>query len=251
MDTGGWDGAFDEMDPGDTGWSDPPAEFDAGLPIPDDGLPIADDGLPLSDDGPPLPDAGPPDFPGLDPAYDHQYDFGDLGEGVSEPVDPDDGFEPLDGDYPHDLMGEVDQPMLDPETPETSETPHAPEMPVVGTDPDLALPSDDGQWLESIFPPALDLVDPPVPFDGFPWADPAILGSLDGASGVGADGYGLPPDTWLTTTPGELAAFDAGYDGLGAAGGSDWAASGASWATLATSDDPATSCLARWWATPA
>ncbi|BBH69604.1 hypothetical protein ACTI_62890 [Actinoplanes sp. OR16] len=78
---------------------------------------------------------------------------------------------------------------------------------------------------EDLFPPALDLGELPEPVDGFPWIDTATLGAPDAA------GFTPPLDP---VTPDELAAY--AHTGQPA-----------DWATLAESDDPATSALARWW----
>ncbi len=128
--------------------------------------------------------------------------------------------------------------------------------PAVGTEPDLDPVGDDPSWLDPAFPPALELAEAPEPVDGYPWADPGLLGdgpagddgtgpaSPDGAAdgldsgldnggldGGGLDDGGVPPVTDLLS-----------YDGLDpqVAGGDPWGA-------LAASDDPATSSLARWW----
>ncbi|KUL30887.1 hypothetical protein [Actinoplanes awajinensis] len=76
------------------------------------------------------------------------------------------------------------------------------------------------------FPPALDVGDLPEPVDGFPWVDATTLGS--------ADTYTPPLET---VDPLALAA----HAGVEIPDGAD------PWATLAASDDPAISALARWW----
>ena len=86
--------------------------------------------------------------------------------------------------------------------------------------PEIAEPAGD-------FPPTLD-VDLPEPVDGFPWIDTATLGSADPA------GFTAPTEP---VSPQELAA----YAGVDLDGDAD------PWTTLAASEDPATSALARWW----
>jgi hypothetical protein len=96
----------------------------------------------------------------------------------------------------------------------------------VGADPDhTAEPHGPAE----LFPPALD-VPLPEPVDGYPWADPALLG---GAA------IGAPPDA---------PASAADPAGLAAYAGVELPPDADPWAVLADSDDPATSALARWWA---
>lgn len=103
---------------------------------------------------------------------------------------------------------------------------------VPGTDPDVSpLEAFAAGWGDPVFPPVLELADPPTPVDGWPWGDAALLGSADPA-GVGD----LPGVEWSVPSPGDLAA----YGGLGSTAGADWAG-------LIGSDDPAVSGLARWW----
>ena len=91
--------------------------------------------------------------------------------------------------------------------------------------PDLAEPDIVGTT--DMFPPSLD-VELPEPVDGFPWIDTATLGSADPA------GFTAPAEP---VSAQEIAA----YAGADIDGDAD------PWATLAASEDPATSALARWW----
>jgi hypothetical protein len=81
---------------------------------------------------------------------------------------------------------------------------------------------------ESAFPPAVE-IDLPEPVDGFPWIDTGSLGVVDPTVLAGTH---LEP-----VDPHELAE----YAGTELPPGAD------PWATLAESEDPATSALARWW----
>jgi hypothetical protein len=108
----------------------------------------------------------------------------------------------------------------------------------VGADPDAEPAShldtgDTGQ--DPPFPPALDW-QAPEPVDGPPWADPGVLGHGALADLTLLPGVGDHPGS------AELLA----YAGLDDPGG-HVAPGGDHWATLMTSDDPATSTLARWW----
>jgi hypothetical protein len=100
---------------------------------------------------------------------------------------------------------------------------------LVGADPDVDPSADD--WHHDPFPAAVELTDPPEPIDGYPWSDAATLGGGPHEHPT-ADhgGYGAPPSAELLE-----------YAGL------DQPADGDAWATLLSSDDPATSSLARWW----
>jgi hypothetical protein len=163
--------------------------------------------------------------PDLDPgAGSHD---GGLGLEYGELSDDDAaGAEPADGSGadPFSDVDEDDQqaPALDPD-------------PVPGTDPDLDLVGDDPDWAaEDVFPPQLEIGEPPEPVDGFPWSDPAVLGEQHDLS---------------VQDPGEPAAQPGGsagdlfdYDGQSVPDGVD------PWQALAGSDDPATSSLARFWA---
>ncbi|BCJ69070.1 hypothetical protein [Polymorphospora rubra] len=103
----------------------------------------------------------------------------------------------------------------------------------VGADPDLDPHGDGESWPDSTFPPALDLGAPPEPVDGFPWTDADTLGAGDAAP--------LPD-------PGTAYADAPPADDLAAYAGTETPAGGDPWTTLAASDDPATSNLARFWA---
>lgn len=91
--------------------------------------------------------------------------------------------------------------------------------------PDVAETSE-GSESVSDFPPALDVGDLPEPVDGFPWVDAASLGTADFTT----------PETDPVAAQ-DLAAYAATDLPPGADG----------WETLAASDDPAVSALARWW----
>ncbi len=148
------------------------------------------------------------------PAHSDEPDL--TGHDTDLPHDPD---PPQDADVPHqsDLVDDTDQP-----TP----TEH-----LVGTDPDLPADGHSG-WHEGYFPPALDLDARPEPADGYPWADPDVLGDAP----AGHDDAG--PTSGGAAAPGDLFAYagiqppPAGVD---------------PWAHLLASDDPATSTLARFW----
>lgn len=196
-----------------------------------------------------------PDYGGLDPVADEPgWPEPDLDAAAVEPdgagfgaadlaVGGDAGFADAEG-------FDLGDPVADPPaglgvTGAAESGDPAGEVPLVGGDPDREPLGDDPGWFEALFPPRLDLLDPPAPVDGPPWADPEVLGGQALAEGGPTldwygPGYGLVPSGgWLAPTPGELGAFDAG-----------WAAAPASpggWAGLLGSDDPATSGLARWW----
>jgi hypothetical protein len=74
----------------------------------------------------------------------------------------------------------------------------------------------------------VDVGELPEPVDGFPWIDTGSLGAVDPAT--------ITEHT-DPVRPEELAE----YAGEQIPPGAD------PWATLADSDDPATSALARWW----
>jgi len=99
--------------------------------------------------------------------------------------------------------------------------------PPPGADPDVPAGAD--EWPDPQFPPLLDPAGVPTPVDGWPWADPQLLG--DGGP-VGAAVPHVDP-----VDPVDLA----GYAGVDAAAGGDL------WAALLASDDPATGALARFW----
>ncbi|NMO52703.1 hypothetical protein HH310_16080 [Actinoplanes sp. TBRC 11911] len=90
--------------------------------------------------------------------------------------------------------------------------------------------AEDPAWTDpvDVFPPSLDVGELPEPVDGFPWIDTGSLGVV-----TPADLH----DHTDPVRPEELAE----YAGEPIPPGAD------PWATLAASDDPATSALARWW----
>ncbi|WP_030446006.1 hypothetical protein [Actinocatenispora sera] len=155
------------------------------------------------------PDAGSHD------GDDLGLEYGELSDGDATDGHEADAFSDVDED-------DQQAPALDPD-------------PVPGTDPDLDLVGDDPDWAaEDVFPPQLEIGEPPEPVDGFPWSDPAVLGeqhdlSVQGPGEAAAQPSGSPDDL-----------FD--YDGQSAPEGVD------PWQALAGSDDPATSSLARFWA---
>jgi hypothetical protein len=103
---------------------------------------------------------------------------------------------------------------------------------VVGTDPDVDSGADDPGWHDTSFPPPLGWDGVPEPVDGFPWSDPDVLGhEFADPAGQIYGGYGAPAVSELLE-----------YAGLDVPTGGD------AWAQLLSSDDPATSSLARWWA---
>ncbi|ROT29556.1 hypothetical protein [Micromonospora sp. HM5-17] len=107
-----------------------------------------------------------------------------------------------------------------------------PADPPVGADPDLDPYGDPAQWPPTDPGPVEGFGPAPEPVDGFPWADPDLLGP---------PGDGPAPDpsvvTGGTPRPDELAEYAA----------ADLPDDGDPWSALAASDDPATSALARFW----
>lgn len=79
--------------------------------------------------------------------------------------------------------------------------------------------------------------EPPV--DGPPWADASFLGPEPGAEPLAGDNRIRDDDG------------DAALHSLLAYAGEEASTDENSWATLLTSEDPATSTLARWWLPPA
>ncbi|MEV0731874.1 MULTISPECIES: hypothetical protein [Polymorphospora] len=176
-----------------------------------EGLGPADSDLPADD----LPDE---ELPGDVPAagtFGAPLGYGDL---VDQPVDA----EPID----------ADDTGLDEPAP-AAESGLGPADAPVGADPDLDPHGDGESWPDSTFPPALDLGAPPEPVDGFPWTDADTLGAGDAAPLA-------DPGTAYTDAP--------PADDLAAYAGTDTPAGGDPWTTLAGSEDPATSSLARFWA---
>ncbi|MEU4620534.1 hypothetical protein AB0G04_11225 [Actinoplanes sp. NPDC023801] len=133
-------------------------------------------------------------------------------------------------DFDFDLPDDVDVPQLPLADHVDVDPPDLPDLPDL-PDPDTAdvpaLADISAVADDPAFPPALD-VDLPEPVDGFPWIDPATLGAADPA------GF-LPPVENVTAE--ELAA----YAGVDIPDGAD------AWSVLASSDDPATAALAKWW----
>jgi hypothetical protein len=197
-------------------------------------------------------DPGGPGHPGGDdePATGHGH-LGTSDEAYPDddpfaPADHDDhvgyaGAEGLDADHdgplPHDQV-QVDPLGL--------------EYPV-GADPDIGV-GGDVDWPQHAFPPPLDLPDVPEPVDGYPWADPRLLGSDvavdDHSAPVGEpdrysapDGYGEPDDHRPPVA--DLYEY-AGEEYAGEEYAGD--ESGGGWPELIASEDPATGALARWWA---
>ncbi|BCJ35399.1 hypothetical protein Athai_29020 [Actinocatenispora thailandica] len=201
-------------------------------------------------------DSGDPVTGGLDGDELAEHGLGDHGYG-DEHLDVDQHDQDLDPDTgSHDGAGDglgleygelsdddgrgepTDVPGTDPFSDVDEDDQQAPDLdpdPVPGTDPDLDLVGDDPAWAaEDVFPPQLEIGEPPEPVDGFPWSDPAVLGeqhdlSVQSPSDPGAQPAGSAADL-----------FD--YDGRSVPDGVD------PWQALAGSDDPATSSLARFWA---
>jgi|GEM_PF-1769771 hypothetical protein len=108
--------------------------------------------------------------------------------------------------------------------------------PPVGADPDAGPYGDPARWWPPVGPePFGGFVGAlPEPVDGFPWVDPDLLGSARGG-----------PE------PAEAVVAEAPYpDDLADYAAVDLPVDGDPWSTLAASDDPATSALARFWAPP-
>jgi hypothetical protein len=174
-------------------------------------------------------DAGLPD-PDLD--YDTPgHDTDGFGDEAEPGDDPDDGH--ITGGGEPDEIG-------DGAGPELADDARLPTLdrdlqdPVPGTDPDLNPFADDESATADPFPRALDFAQPPEPVDGMPWTDPDLLGDDDTVPLPDPTaGYEeSPPVTDLYT-----------YDGMEPSpDDSD------PWASLADSEDPATSSLARFWA---
>jgi len=196
----------------------------------------------------------PADQPDFDGAADGE--FGDLNpdhpEGDDYPVegfgaaDPDPGLpDEQPGPIGYDGFG-ADPPRFDPYA---EADPYAgfgpdgsPEVPAevgfgsadppVGADPDLDPYADTAQWAGPLWaePPGEGLGPPPEPVDGFPWADPELLGE--------------PVATPVEPTPSGSAP---GPDELADYAGERLPADGDPWSALVASEDPATSTLARFW----
>ena len=148
--------------------------------------------------------------------------------GHEAPYQADDHYQWTD-DHDHPVYEEHDQaaPVADHHDQQPAEPDHEP-TPAAAHDtvPDTA---DDPA---GVFPPAVDVGDLPEPVDGFPWIDTGSLGLADpGAVDAIAAHAALNP-----VDPHELAEYAA----------TDLPPAADPWATLADSDDPATSSLARW-----
>ncbi len=121
--------------------------------------------------------------------------------------------------------------------------------PIPGIDPDLdSLARLDEVGLDNpgVVSNAMPFEDSPIdepPIDGPPWTDASLLGPGPGAEPV-AGGDRSKDDT--TVEDGEAA-----LNSLLAYAGEENGTNDDPWATLLTSDDPATSTLARWWLPPA
>ncbi|GIF13509.1 hypothetical protein [Actinoplanes teichomyceticus] len=141
------------------------------------------------------------------------------------------------GDFDdHDLPGLTDHDDLpgihepaDTPAPEEDLGPDPHEHPTDPPAPDHEHPADPpapGDTAGDDFPPPLHVDELPEPVDGFPWIDTATLGD---------------PDTYQPPhEPVDPAAL-ADHAGIDIPDGAD------PWTTLAASDDPAVSALARWW----
>lgn len=183
----------------------------------------------------------PDDMPGSGLGHDPQVSDYAMPDGpeLTEPehegslpdADPD-GGDPDDVDE----SAWTDGPVLTDEAADDHPTP-GPDLdnPVPGTDPDVSPLADDESWNADPFPQALTFDQPPEPVDGLPWSDPSLLGDGEAAS--------LPvPAAGLEKSPpvADLYAYDA----------AEYLPDGSDpWVSLAGSDDPATSSLARFWST--
>lgn len=153
---------------------------------------------------------------------------GDAGLGAADEYDDGEPAPVTDAAGPHDVAEPDVEGGVDP----LAEVPF-------GGDPDLAAAGDDAGWYDTSFPPHLELADAPEPVDGYPWTDPATLGDSAMLGDAGSPGdYEPAYDGDGGALPADLAA----YDGVEVPDGGD------PWAALLGSEDPATSALARWWA---
>ena len=123
--------------------------------------------------------------------------------------------------------------------------------PTPGTDPDhdsLARLDEVGLDDPGDVPQAVSSEEPPSeepPADGPPWTDASLLGPEPGGEPVA----GSEPVAGGDRTKDE--GGDAALNHLLAYAGEEASTDDNPWATLLTSDDPATSTLARWWLPPA
>lgn len=182
----------------------------------DDDAGADDVGADIGDPDVDLPGVEPTDFDGIDPET----------AGTGDDL----GVDSIDGGPAEDFAS-----YLDGETEITDDVPLDADLPdpVPGTDPDRNWLTDDPAWAADPFPPALEFDHPPEPVDGWPWSDPTLLGVADMPALPEPD-IGYPPGPPVS----DLYAYDAAEPQPG----------DDSWASLAGSDDPATSSLARFWA---
>jgi hypothetical protein len=159
---------------------------------------------------------------------------GDGPDGLDTPdLDGDDGGDDLDGEpttAAYDVDALVDEPYdggpAATDQPDGDDGPADAAADPVGADPD-ADPYADGTWPAPEFPATLDLGVPPEPVDGFPWIDPAALGDPSAAPADALD-FTAPTEPADASDLTAYAALDPGAD-------------------PATSDDPATAALAKFW----
>jgi hypothetical protein len=191
-----------------------------------------DDPLGHDPDGP---DAGHQPGPDLthEATFDDETSAGHGHFGAAGDVYPED--DPFAAGH-HDDAGPHD--VVHDEVPADHDPPVADEHQLVdhpvGADPDVD-PRADGDWHSPEFPPTLDIHDAPEPIDGYPWSDPQVLGA--GLPDGTIDDSGYHEAAWQHPPIGDL--YD--YAGDEQATGID------GWHALLSSDDPATSSLARWW----
>ncbi len=257
-DADGFGGDFGADFDGTDGHADAPDEYaDAGTApadVPGDGDDLAPEQVPPDEYAAPEPhDADPADSAGDEPVaphddgglhpdhegtdepagqYDADHDAADsAGDHTAGDDGPDDhGFD----DHGFDDHGvDAEHPDEQPEPEQHPETDAPDDVDSDSFGADLDSSGDQyATWHDDEFPPELDLgADAPEPHDGYPWSDPATLGSPDPA--------GFTDSAPVDTEPVEP------QDLLSYAGLDDTADN--PWAALLGSDDPATSSLARWW----
>jgi hypothetical protein len=208
---------LDDVDLGDS--TDPASEHDPDADYPVEGFGPAD-GL-STDDGV---TGGDDDLTGPAGGAQSSFDVDEpIGYGDDTAADPDPGAE--------SGMGPAGDVPTGSGT-DGAQTGFGPAGPPLGADPDLSPYADDSAWTGADQPPALDLDQAPEPVDGYPWADPALLGTapVDAYAEQGAVTDERPD-------PAELA----DYASMDLAGADPWTA-------LISSEDPATRALARFWA---
>jgi hypothetical protein len=245
----GWPGADGEPEPPEPG-DDPPThdltpdgpdDYDTGdLGADPYGEPASGDPAGLDGSEPPdlnPHDSGPPDLNPEDSALDDSApeagsDSAGFGaDGFDADAGHDPGPDDSDADQPDHGEGQSEEGPAedgqDDASVEDSATSFGAGLDNTG--------DHDGSWHDDEFPGPLDLGgEPPEPVDGYPWADPDLLGAPDPAQlpDPGADVGPADPDDLLS------------YAGLDSTGDAD------PWSLLRASDDPATSALARWWGPP-